>query len=108
MLLKSDKEKLEKVRDYLLSNMNTIFNVRELGALFCLSPATLRRQFQQYFQIPIYKYIHRQRMEHAKKLLLECTHTISEISELVGYSESSNFSHAFKNYFGVAPSKMTC
>ncbi|HTN18465.1 MAG TPA: helix-turn-helix transcriptional regulator [Chitinophagaceae bacterium] len=75
--------------------------------MFNLSIPTLRRQFQKYFQIPIYRYISRERMEYAKRLLLGYTHTINEISELVGYSEPSSFTHAFTNYFGVAPSRFS-
>lgn len=105
MILKSDRERLEKIKEYIEQNLGAELHIAVLSSMFGLSIPTLRRQFQKYFQIPIYRYISRERMEYAKRLLLGYTHTIYEISELVGYSEPSNFTHAFTNYFGVAPSR---
>jgi AraC-like DNA-binding protein len=43
--------------------------------------------------------------EQAVLLLLERTSTVSEIAAQLGYSEVSNFSHAFKRWTGFSPSQ---
>lgn len=43
------------------------------------------------------------RMETAKKYLLETAMPLSRLAELLGYSETSNFSSAFKRETGLAP-----
>ena len=46
-----------------------------------------------------------ERLRIAAKLLLEGEYTVSEISEKVGFSDSTYFYKCFKNKFGIAPSK---
>ena len=43
-------------------------------------------------------------MEAAKDLVLEGKHSMTEISEMVGYGSLSHFSREFKKYFGENPS----
>lgn len=43
------------------------------------------------------------RIEHAKELLLDTTHSIGEISESLGYTSSVYFSDTFKKKVGVSP-----
>ena len=50
-------------------------------------------------------YIKNVRLTRACKFLLEGGKSIAEIAELTGFSTASYFSRAFKNYYGVLPSK---
>jgi len=45
------------------------------------------------------------RINHAKRLLIEADHNISEISSLVGYENSHYFSYIFKQKEGITPSE---
>lgn len=47
------------------------------------------------------------RRELALSYLREARHSISEITYLLGYSDTSSFSHAFRRWTGVAPSRWT-
>ena len=47
---------------------------------------------------------HEARQERAVELLKEEALSIEKVSEMLGYSESSAFSRAFKQWFGVSPS----
>ena len=42
-------------------------------------------------------------MELAKKLLLENSYNVNEVSLKLGYSTSSHFITAFKNKYGLTP-----
>lgn len=46
------------------------------------------------------------RMSAALKLLQSHQHTITEVSELCGYSSQSYFSTAFKNFYGKSPNEI--
>lgn len=43
-------------------------------------------------------------MDKAKELLLEGSHSVTDIAEAVGYASLSNFSREFKKTFGIQPS----
>ena len=45
------------------------------------------------------------RIEHAKELLLDTAHSVSEIGESVGYTSSVYFCDAFKKKVGISPLK---
>jgi AraC family transcriptional regulator, exoenzyme S synthesis regulatory protein ExsA len=45
------------------------------------------------------------RLAHAQKLLCNSTKTIVDVSFECGFENSTHFSHAFKNHFGVSPLK---
>ncbi len=47
-----------------------------------------------------------QRMDRARALLEGTNLSISEIAEMVGYTNTSNFHRTFKNYFGVSPRQL--
>jgi len=44
-------------------------------------------------------------MKNAARLLNDVRYRIYEISDMVGYSNSFNFTRTFKNYFGMTPSE---
>jgi AraC-like DNA-binding protein len=39
-------------------------------------------------------------------LLKTTNSSVSDIAEMVGFSNASNFSNAFKNYTGISPSEL--
>lgn len=50
------------------------------------------------------EYVRNIRLEHAATLLRETTMNISEVKYEVGYTNSSHFTRAFKQKFGISPS----
>lgn len=107
MLLRSDIDRLEEIKSYIREHLEDKLSIQALSIRFGLSASTLRRQFLLHTGTTIHRHILCTRMERAKVLLGECRYTISEISSQLGYSEASNFSHAFLKYFGIPPSRIT-
>jgi YesN/AraC family two-component response regulator len=68
-----------------------------------LSPPYLSTIFKQETGMNFSDYLQSQKMENAAKLMLNNSQKIYEISEMVGYYSSKNFTRAFKKYFGVSP-----
>ncbi len=50
-------------------------------------------------------YINQLKLTKSKELLRESTLSISEISEMLGFSSIHYFSKKFKSYFGICPSE---
>lgn len=51
-----------------------------------------------------YKFILSLRIDEAKELLLFSSMSINEISEQIGFADSSYFSRIFRKYTGCSPS----
>lgn len=70
-----------------------------------LNPVYFGRVFKNTFQMTFKKYLLKQRMEKAKRLLEEGNGSIGDICNQVGINNPSYFSHLFKQYTGQLPSE---
>ncbi|MEG1947423.1 MAG: AraC family transcriptional regulator [Lachnospiraceae bacterium] len=61
------------------------------------------RLFKKAINISIFDYIQEFRIKKACELLSETKYSISVISEMVGYSDSNNFSKSFRKYMDSSP-----
>lgn len=60
------------------------------------------RLFKDVFNITPYQYIIKKRLEYSRELL-KSGFSIIEVAYTVGFSGPTNFSRAYKNYFGISP-----
>lgn len=100
---KKFKDKLEAIVAQHIGDNN--FNVDRLAELLCLGRTTVYNRTKSIMDVSPNIYIQNERLRIAAKLLLEGEYTVSEISEKVGFSDSTYFYKCFKNKFGIAPSK---
>lgn len=100
---KKFKDKLEAIVAQHIGDNN--FNVDRLTELLCLGRTTVYNRTKSIMGVSPNIYIQNERLRIAAKLLLEGEFTVSEISEKVGFSDSTYFYKCFKNKFGIAPSK---
>lgn len=100
---KKFKDKLEAIVAQHIGDNN--FNVDRLAELLCLGRTTVYNRTKSIIGVSPNIYIQNERLRIAAKLLLEGEYTVSEISEKVGFSDSTYFYKCFKNKFGIAPSK---
>jgi AraC-like DNA-binding protein len=88
----------------LLDETNSADNVKDLASNFFISRNTLQGAFKHELGIGIRKYKLKQKMEQAKQMLEEGK-DIKEIAFTLNYSQTRNFSNAFKKYYGVIPTE---
>lgn len=50
-------------------------------------------------------YIRMIRLQHAAQLLKQGEHTVTEVADIVGFSDVKYFREVFKKYYDVSPSK---
>jgi AraC family transcriptional regulator, arabinose operon regulatory protein len=90
-----------------LTNMalypNRPWRVSDLARLCRLSEPHFYRKFKQATGSTPIDWLRRERINHARRRLLESGDPIKQISEQVGYNDPFFFSRDFKRYTGVAP-----
>ena len=96
-------ERVMKVVNANLSNPD--FNIDILAQEAGISRANLYRKIKEITGISSGKFLRNIRMEQAARLLKAGQNDVSQIAELVGYTDSSHFSTAFKTHFGISPSE---
>ena len=94
------KTVLQYVREHLSENIV----IEELSHLLSYHPNYFIRLYKQETGYTPYQYILQQRMQYAV-VLLNKGKSNQEICEACGYTDSSTFTRAFRQYYGVTPQK---
>lgn len=94
---------INKSIDYIKSNLSTI-TVDALARLFHKNKNAYIKKFTSVVGCTPGQYIKNYRFNIAISLLKENKLSLSEIADILGYSDASALSHALKNEFGVSSS----
>ena len=92
------------ISEYLTLNYNRNDTAKELAAKCFISESQLRRRFLAVYGMPPIAYRNHLRCKIAAKLLTQTRLSISEISERIGYTSTSDFYRAFIKHYGIPPS----
>ncbi|GGX24299.1 helix-turn-helix domain-containing protein [Aquimarina muelleri] len=98
-------KKLYEVQFIINSDLTTQYSLHELAREVGLNDFILKKEFKRVFHKTIFEYALNTRMIKAKKLLKHSKKPIYEISELIGYKNSTHFTAAFKKVEGTTPKK---
>lgn len=99
-------EKMHLARDIITSNLSQPCSIVDLAQQIGTNDCYLKKHFKQVFGTTVYGYLHKERMERSRELLLDGSKKISEVARLAGYKHASHFTSAFKKYFGYLPNKI--
>ena len=77
--------------------------VADLAAAVNLAPSRLQHLFKSDVRMSIRQHVQQRRLTEAARLIATTHLRISEIVYYVGFRDVSNFNHAFRRTFGVAP-----
>lgn len=80
-------------------------SVYSIAAALDMSPAYLGRLFKKHTMKSVADYINNVRIEQAKKLLQETSHSIQEVVEQTGFLSSGYFYTLFKKTTGITPNQ---
>ena len=100
------KNKILKAKNILLDNIQTPPTIPQLASQVGVNQCYLKKGFKDLFDTTIFSFVQEQRILKAKQLLTTTQEPISNIAELLGYANPSNFTNAFKNFTGVLPSDL--
>lgn len=91
---------LEMISKYAQYNIS----VGSIAQKLSIDPSYLSRLFTADIGVPIKEYINEIRITTSNDLLTSTDYSISQISEMVGFSSTQAYSKAFKQFNGVSPS----
>lgn len=93
---KEHTEKLMTVCSYIHEHCTEDLCLDEVAALAGFSKYHFSRLFKNYTGVSFYKYLNKKRMEHAEKLLVDPSLSITEVALQSGFSSLSAFIRMFK------------
>ncbi len=103
----SEKERasLHQVKG-LLEVLHEHYTTSQLVRKSGMNADKLKKGFKEMFGTTIFDFYQGQRMEHARYLLYEKGLSVTEVSDMLGYSSISHFSTAFKKHTGLKPCEL--
>ncbi len=99
-----ESELLNEIVQYINAHIYEQFTIEEICHQFSISRSSLQTLFKNNLKTAPKQYISNLKLNKGKLLIKESTHTISEISSMLGFTSVHYFSRKFKQEFGITPS----
>lgn len=95
---------IERIQQYIQENyMDSGLGLSRISSEFRISEGYVSSIFKEQSSVNFADYVENIRINKACELLKENEHTISDISEFVGYNSVQSFRRAFKRVKGISP-----
>ncbi|MEU8779821.1 AraC family transcriptional regulator [Streptomyces sp. NPDC048606] len=95
--------RLSEVRDYIHANLARRLTLDEIAAVAGVSTSHLNRLFRASTGESPYQYVLRQRVEHARRALLDTDDSITDIALYCGFADQSHLTRAVRRATGLTP-----
>jgi AraC-like DNA-binding protein len=92
-----------QIKNYLDANYSENITLDMLASLSHMNKYYMVHAFTKYIGISPITYLLQKRIQEGKSLLGSTTYSISQISDMLGFSSQSYFSQAFKKATGKTP-----
>lgn len=99
------KDVISEIKQYVLEKYNSNVSLAELSNRFYFNLHYLSQLFKEKTGQTYLEYLTQVRIEKAKQLLLQSDYKVYEISQMVGYSDTTHFSKLFEKATGCKPSE---
>ena len=96
-------ERIKKILQFVEGNYHRKLSLGEIGARVGMSPSSVCRFFKKYTYQNLWDYINSYRIVRAAQLIIQSDDPISEVGARCGFSNISNFNHAFRERLGSTP-----
>jgi AraC-like DNA-binding protein/mannose-6-phosphate isomerase-like protein (cupin superfamily) len=100
-----EKSSIDIAKNYIDQNFHKNRSIEYISKKGGMSKGHFQRQFKKKFGLSPIAYQNQVRVDVAKRLLVETSLNISEISERIGLENPHYFSRLFKNTCGMSPKK---
>jgi AraC family transcriptional regulator len=96
--------RLQRVRDYVASNLDKDLRLAELAALSGTSPHHFAELFRQSTRMSPHRFVLVRRIERSKELLRSQAFSVLDVALQTGFSNQSHFTKVFRRLTGITPS----
>ena len=96
---------IERVERYIRSHLQEDLGLQVLADIGGFNSSYLSRIFKQKYHCNLSDYITQERMNCARRLLVETDEKIYQIAEKTGYQTVSSFNRVFKKMEGISPAE---
>ena len=96
---------IELIKTYLAENLYTRITLSDICNKFFMGKSQLCKLFAEHEGEGPIEHYHKLKTKEAKKLLLSNEHSVTDVSDMLGYSSIHNFSRAFRASVGVSPTE---
>ncbi|WP_404379151.1 helix-turn-helix transcriptional regulator [Caenispirillum salinarum] len=97
--------RLRAAQQYMAAHIETEITLADVAGAACVSVSTLQRLFRDQLGMPVWDYLRRLRLDHARKFLERNEGSVTEAAFRAGYNSPANFATAFKRTYGIPPSR---
>ncbi|MDO4445022.1 MAG: DNA-binding response regulator [Bacillota bacterium] len=99
----NEQEIIRKIKSYIKENRKEDITAASVAEKFHYSPAYLSKLFKTYGNEKLSVYIMYQKLQEAKKMLLETDMSVQQIGVELGYQSPQAFARAFRRELGMTP-----
>ena len=103
ILIDNDFKCLEEAKKLIDKDMSKHYTISEIARHVGLSESRLTRGFRFLYNLGLFEYLEKMRLEKGKYMIENTNKTLKDISTSLGYKYGNNFSVAFKKKFGKPP-----
>ena len=103
---KKDEEKIRFAKLIIEKDISNPPSLSKLAQLIGSNEFTLKKGFKAVYGLPVFRFLHRLRMNQANELLVSTNLSIQEVASKVGYGNLSAFTRAFKKEHLILPSEL--
>lgn len=93
----------ELMCEYMKNNIYSSLTLKDVCTEFLFGKTQICKIFRESMGMSPMDYYSDLKINHAKKLIREKNHSVSEIADMLGYSTIHTFSRAFKKSVGLSP-----
>lgn len=98
-----EDSEVKRAQDFIEQNFQDKISVEQLTGLVCLSRRNFERRFKKATDNTVLEYIHRVKIEVAKKQLEQDGKSVSDVMYDLGYVDHKAFRSIFKKITGLSP-----
>lgn len=100
-----DMETVKRFTKLIGQNIDSHIKIADICKQMGISESYLYKVFKKVMKMAPIKYLALYKLDRAKKLLRSNLYSVTEISQMLGYSSVFHFSASFKSVLGVTPSQ---
>lgn len=90
-------------KDYIMENISLKLKVQDIADYFHIDSKYLARRFKNETNETIKNYIHRKKVEEAKRIMQSTNMSLIEIASALSFHDQSHFTKIFKEFAGITP-----